>query len=71
MQINEYIVSETQLNNTLENIASPLTPFEKMKLPIYLRVDKTVRMKDVFDVKLMLRKHGLRKINYVVEGRVE
>lgn len=70
MQINDYIVTPTQLDNTLRNISSPLTPFEKMQLHIYLRVDKTVKMKDVFDVKLMLRKHGLRKINYVVANKV-
>lgn len=67
LQINEYLVTMDQLDNTLKAIASPLLEFEKLKVPIYLRVDRTVTMDIVYDVKLMLRKHGLRKINYIVE----
>jgi len=67
IQINEYLVSIAQLNTILKNLAAPLMDFEKMKVPIYLRIDKDVQMKMVYDIKLMLRKHGLRKINYIVE----
>ena len=67
IQINEYLVSMNQLNQILEKISKPLMNFEKMKVPIYLRVDKEVKMDIVYDVKLMLRKHGLRKINYIVK----
>lgn len=67
IQINEYLVSLTQFDGILESISKPLMDFEKMKVPIYLRVDKGVKMDLVYDVKLMLRKHGLRKINYVVK----
>lgn len=66
IQINEFIVTYEQLDNILNNIATPLMDFEKMKVPIYLRVDKGVKMDIVYDVKLLLRKHGLRKINYIV-----
>ncbi len=67
IQINEYLVSMSQLDEILKNIASPLLDFEKMKVPIYLRIDKGVKMDYVYDVKLLLRKHGLRKINYIVK----
>ena len=67
IQINEYLVSKAQLDEILKNISAPLMDFEKMKVPIYLRVDKDVKMDLVYDVKLMLRKHGLRKINYIVK----
>lgn len=67
IQINEYLVSITQLDEILKNISNPLLDFEKMKVPIYLRVDKNVKMDLVYDIKLMLRKHGLRKINYIVK----
>jgi len=67
LQINEFLVSKTQLDKTLENISKPLMDFEKMEVPIYLRVDKSVKMSLVYEVKLMLRKHGLRKINYIVK----
>ena len=67
IQINEYLVTLEQLDNTLKNIATPLLDFERMKVPIYLRIDKGVKMDLVYDVKLMLRKHGLRKINYIVK----
>ncbi|MDF1694268.1 MAG: biopolymer transporter ExbD [Saprospiraceae bacterium] len=67
IQINEYLVTMHQLDDILKNIASPLLDFEKLKVPIYLRVDKEVQMDLVYDVKLLLRKHGLRKINYIVK----
>lgn len=67
VQINEYLVSMSQLDKILENVSAPLLDFEKMKVPIYLRVDKNVKMDVVYDIKLMLRKHGLRKINYIVK----
>jgi len=67
IQINEYLVTMNQLNQILEKISKPLMNFEKMKVPIYLRVDKSVKMDIVYDVKLLLRKHGLRKINYIVK----
>lgn len=67
IQINEYLVTIDQLDKTLQNIAAPLLDFEKMKVPIYLRIDKGVKMDLVYDVKLLLRKHGLRKINYIVK----
>ena len=67
IQINEYLVSMEQLDNILKDIAAPLLDFEKMKVPIYLRIDQNVRMDLVYKVKLMLRKHGLRKINYIVK----
>jgi len=66
-QINEYLLTREQLDKTLEKIAAPLLDFEKMKVPIYLRVDAGTSMKVVYEVKLMLRKHGLRKINYIVK----
>jgi biopolymer transport protein ExbD len=66
IQINEYLVSMQQLDQILKNIAAPLLDFEKMQVPIYLRIDKEVKMDLVYDVKLLLRKHGLRKINYIV-----
>lgn len=72
IQINEYLVSMDQLDQILNNIAAPLLDFERMKVPIYLRIDKGVKMDLVYDVKLMLRKHGLRKINYIVKkGRLD
>ena len=67
IQINEYLVTLDQLDKTLKNIAAPLLDFEKLKVPIYLRIDKGVKMELVYDVKLLLRKHGLRKINYIVK----
>ena len=67
LQINEYLVSMNQLDKILENISAPLLDFEKLKVPIYLRIDRGVRMDLVYDVKLLLRKHGLRKINYIVK----
>ncbi len=67
IQINEYLVTMNQLNQILEKVSKPLMNFEKMKVPIYLRVDKEVKMDVVYDVKLLLRKHGLRKINYIVK----
>ncbi|MEM9549450.1 MAG: biopolymer transporter ExbD [Bacteroidota bacterium] len=67
IQINEHLVSMDQLDLILKNIAAPLLDFERLKVPIYLRIDKGVKMKLVYDVKLLLRKHGLRKINYIVE----
>jgi len=67
IQINEYLVSLEQLDQVLKNIAAPLLDFEKMKVPIYLRIDKGVKMELVYEVKLLLRKHGLRKINYIVK----
>jgi len=66
IQINEYLVTMEQLDQILKNISAPLLDFEKLKVPIYLRIDKEVKMDLVYDVKLMLRKHGLRKINYIV-----
>ncbi len=68
IQINEYLVSMKQLDQILKNISTPLLDFEKMKVPIYLRIDKGVKMDLVYDVKLLLRKHGLRKINYIVKN---
>lgn len=70
IQINEYLVNMGQLDEILKNIASPLLDFEKLKVPIYLRIDKGVKMDLVYDVKLLLRKHGLRKINYIVDKRI-
>jgi biopolymer transport protein ExbD len=67
IQINEYLVSLNQLDQILSNISAPLLDFEKLKVPIYLRIDKNVKMDLVYDVKLLLRKHGLRKINYIVK----
>ena len=67
IQINEYLVSLKQLDNILSDISAPLLDFEKLKVPIYLRIDKDVKMDLVYDVKLLLRKHGLRKINYIVK----
>lgn len=67
IQINEYLVSLKQLDQILSNISAPLLDFEKLKVPIYLRIDKNVKMDLVYDVKLLLRKHGLRKINYIVK----
>ena len=71
LQINEYLVSMSQLDKILENIAAPLLDFEKLKVPIYLRIDRGVKMDLVYDVKLLLRKHGLRKINYIVKKSTE
>ena len=68
IQFNEYLVSMNQLDQLLKNIASPLMDFEKLKVPIYLRIDKNVKMELVYDIKLLLRKHGLRKINYIVRN---
>lgn len=67
IQINEYLVYINQLDQILESISKPLMDFEKMEVPIYLRVDKSVRMDIVYEVKLLLRKYGLRKINYLVK----
>ena len=67
IQINEYLVSMKQLDQILTEISKPLMDFEKMEVPIYFRVDRNVKMDIVYDVKLMLRKHGLRKINYIVK----
>ena len=67
IQINKYLVSLEQLDQILKDISAPLIDFEKMKVPIYLRIDRGVKMDLVYDVKLLLRKHGLRKINYIVE----
>ena len=67
VQINEYLVSMKQFAQILESISKPLMDFEKMKVQIYLRVDRNVKMDIVYDVKLLLRKHGLRKINYIVK----
>jgi len=67
IQINEYLVSMKQLDQILTEISKPLMDFEKMEVPIYFRVDRNVKMDVVYDVKLMLRKHGLRKINYIVK----
>ena len=71
VQINEYLVSMNQLAEILESISRPLMDFEKMEVPINLRVDKSVKMDIVYDVKLLLRKNGLRKINYLVEKAQE
>ena len=70
IQINEYLVNMSQLDEILKNISQPLLDFEKLKVPIYLRIDKEVKMDIVYDIKLLLRKHGLRKINYIVDKRV-
>ena len=70
LQINEYLLTLNQLDDILKNIAQPLLDFEKLKVPIYLRIDKDVKMDLVYDVKLLLRKHGLRKINYIVDKRI-
>lgn len=67
VQINEYLVSMSQLSEILESISRPLMDFEKMEVPINLRVEKRVKMDIVYDVKLLLRKNGLRKINYLVQ----
>lgn len=67
IQINEYLVSLKQLDNILSDISAPLLDYEKLKIPIYLRIDKNVKMDLVYDVKLLLRKHGLRKVNYIVK----
>ena len=69
IQINKFIVSLDQLDQILKDIAAPLLDFEKLKVPIYLRIDKGVKMKLVYDVKLILRKYGLRKINYIVKNK--
>jgi biopolymer transport protein ExbD len=67
IQINEFLVSISQLDQILGRISAPLLDFEKLNVPIYLRIDKQVKMELVYDVKLLLRKHGLRKINYIVK----
>lgn len=68
VQINEYLVSMNQLDQILSDISKPLMDFEKMEVPIYFGVDRNVKMDIVYDVKLLLRKYGLRKINYIVKN---
>lgn len=66
IQVNDQLVSKFQLDNLLNKVAEGKSNFEKLEVPIYLRVDKKVKMDLVYDVKLALRKTGLRKIQYIV-----
>ena len=68
LQLNDYIVSNVQLNKVFEKAGEGLTPHEKMEFPVFLRVHRTTKMDVVYDVKLLLRKNGFRKINYIVLG---
>lgn len=65
--INDQWVAPDQFENYLAIATKGMTPSEIMSKQVHLRADKGCSMQSIYNLKLELRKVGLRKLKYVVE----
>ncbi len=68
--VNDQYVLVENLTNHLALATSDIDKSDRLGVPVYLRVDKASPMSAVYEVKLALRKTGLRKVTYIVEKGV-
>lgn len=68
--VNNQAVGLDQLESYLASAVSETHLDDRLAVPVYLRVDRGTAMGKLYEVKLALRKTGLRKVQYIVDTKL-
>lgn len=69
VMVNSTAIGLPELESYLGTIVADTHLSDRLSIPVYLRVDRATAMGRLYEVKLALRKTGLRKVQYIVDSK--